>query len=72
MDTPNDHVSAAELRAQLEAKKGSWQAVANDSGVSYSWLSKFTNGHIENPGHQTLLAIRDALNKAQPSSVTEA
>lgn len=44
----------AQLRAALESRRGDWQAIADQSGVSYSWLSKFANGHIPNPGYETL------------------
>lgn len=54
MDTPLD----AEVRNLLERRKGEWQAVADASGVSYSWLSKFYNGHIDNPGYATLCKLR--------------
>lgn len=43
-----------DVRAALEQRKGDWQAVAKGSGVSYSWISKFMNGHIDNPGFATL------------------
>jgi transcriptional regulator with XRE-family HTH domain len=42
------------VRDALVARKGDWQRIANESGVSYSWLSKFVNGHIDNPGFGTL------------------
>lgn len=48
----------------LKARKGEWQAVANASGVSYSWLSKFANGRIDNPGFATLMKLHDALISA--------
>ena len=48
----------AEVRELLEARKGDWKAVAEGSGVSYSWLSKFMNGHIDNPGFATLSNLR--------------
>lgn len=46
-----------EVRQLLAARKGDWQAVAEKSGVSYSWLSKFVNGHIPNPGFGTLTKL---------------
>ena len=49
----------------LQARKGDWQKVAEASGVSYSWLSKFANGHIENPGFGTLVKLHEYL--AAPS-----
>jgi len=47
----------------LNARRGEWQAVAAASGVSYSWLSKFSNGHIENPGIGTLRKLHVSLAK---------
>ena len=32
--------------------------VAERAGVSYSWLSKFANGRIRNPGFETLTKLR--------------
>lgn len=53
----------------LNARKGDWLAVAAESGVSYSWLSKFANGHIENPGFGTLTKLHDSLTKGtQPTT----
>lgn len=56
-----------EVLALLNTRKGEWQAVAAASGVSYSWLSKFANGHIENPGYQTLLKLRESLTNGAPT-----
>ena len=52
-----------EVRDLLIAKKGDWQSVADSSGVSYSWLSKFVNGHIGNPGYAKLVALQKQLSK---------
>ena len=62
MHAPLDH----HVRNLLVARKGDWQAVAEGSGVSYSWLSKFSNGHIDNPGYQTLVKLRTFLEPAGP------
>lgn len=51
----------AAIKAGLESARGEWQQIAEQSGVSYSWLSKFVNGHIENPGIETLRKIRRCL-----------
>lgn len=56
----------AQVKAALAARKGEWQAVATGSGVSYSWLSKFMNGHIQNPGYATLRRLSDFL--AEPAT----
>lgn len=45
----------------LKARKGDWMAISKDSGVSYSWLSKFVNGHISNPGYATLSKLHRLL-----------
>ena len=47
----------AEVKAILEARRGEWQAIATESKVSHSWLSKFVNGHINNPGLATLRKV---------------
>jgi transcriptional regulator with XRE-family HTH domain len=57
-----------EVRRLLEARKGDWQSVAAKTDVSYSWLSKFFNGHIENPGYQTLKKLHEYLVAAEASA----
>lgn len=34
----------------LQCQRGSWAAIARESGISYSWIAKFANGKITNPG----------------------
>ncbi len=43
-----------EGRELLEKRRGDWKQIAEESKVSYSWISKFVNGHIPNPGFATL------------------
>lgn len=62
----------SEVLAALQSRKGDWQAVAEGSGVSYSWLSKFANGHIKNPGFSTLMKLRDYLKPARSKRTQEA
>jgi predicted transcriptional regulator len=50
------------VRAALGARKGAEQA-----DVSYSWLSKFYNGHIDNPGYATLRRLHEHLS-AKPAT----
>lgn len=50
------------IKAALESRRGDWQGIAARSGVSHSWLSKFVNGHITNPGTATLRAVKHALS----------
>lgn len=47
----------------LDARRGDWQALAAKAGVSYSWLSKFANGHIPNPGFATLTKLHNELSR---------
>ncbi len=58
--------------ALLELRRGEWQAVATKSGVSYSWLSKFANGHIDNPGLTTLKKLHVALTAKRTTTAQEA
>lgn len=55
------------VRDMLGSRKGDWQALATASDVSYSWLSKFFNGHIPNPGFATLKKLHDELTKQERS-----
>ena len=52
-----------DVLALLGSKKGDWLAIARESGVSYSWLSKFFNGHISNPGFATLVKLYQVLSQ---------
>lgn len=49
------------IKTALESRRGDWQSIASRSQVSHSWLSKFVNGHITNPGVETLKAVKAAL-----------
>jgi hypothetical protein len=53
-----------EVRSLLLERKGDWKRIADTSRVSYSWISKFVNGHIPNPGFATLRDLQASL-KAQ-------
>jgi transcriptional regulator with XRE-family HTH domain len=61
-----------EVRRLLGIRKGDWTTVAARTGISYSWLSKFFNGHIDNPGYQTLKALHEYLVKPELSEAKEA
>jgi transcriptional regulator with XRE-family HTH domain len=54
-----------DVRAALDQRRGDWQLVARGSGVSYSWISKFMNGHIPNPGFTTLKELHAYLVAAE-------
>lgn len=64
-----------EVKALLEGKRGEWPSIAVDAGVSYSWLSKFVRGQIENPGYATLrrlqMHLRGDTAAAGQTNVTE-
>jgi transcriptional regulator with XRE-family HTH domain len=55
----------AEIRAQLAARRGDWAEVSKVSGVSHSWISKFVNNRIPNPGLRTLEKLAAVLPVAQ-------
>lgn len=51
----------------MGSRKGDWQEIARDADISYSWLSKFFNGHIDNPGYMTLRKIHARLTQREPA-----
>ncbi|WP_417285334.1 helix-turn-helix domain-containing protein [Comamonas sp.] len=53
------------IRERLAAQKGDWSGIALRAGVSHSWMSKFANGHIHNPGIRTLEKLDAALDGAR-------
>ena len=59
MEIPID----TEVRTILEKRRGDWQAISDESKISHSWLSKFVNGHIPNPGLTTLRKVRGAIER---------
>jgi transcriptional regulator with XRE-family HTH domain len=59
MNTPLD----VAVRAALESRRGEWKRIADQAGVSYSWISKFVNGHIPNPGFATLSGLHATLTE---------
>ena len=61
-----------EVRDLLIARKGDWRSVAAQSGVSYSWISKFVNEHIDNPGFATLTALHTYLKPTAKQRTKEA
>ncbi|WP_421885183.1 hypothetical protein [Methylibium sp.] len=63
MDTALDE----HVRAALTARKGDWPRIAERAEVSHSWLSKFVNGHISNPGYATLKRLHEFLAEPEHS-----
>ena len=41
----------------LASRRGEWAEIAKAAQVSHSWLSKFVNGRIPNPGLATLRRV---------------
>ena len=67
------HQFDSQVKALLVRRRGDWAEIAAGSGVSYSWLSKFVNGRIPNPGFATLCKLHDYLKqrparKAKPTT----
>ncbi|HEX7891446.1 MAG TPA: hypothetical protein VF522_18995 [Ramlibacter sp.] len=56
-----DSVSATEVKVLLVRCRGDWPEISYQAKVSHSWISKFVNGHITNPGYRTLLDLREFL-----------
>lgn len=50
--------------SELQHRKGDWVSIASDAGVSYSWLTKFANNKIPNPGFVTIDRLHKLLKKA--------
>lgn len=44
----------------VEREKGHWPRLATDSGVSYSWITKFGAGKVPSPNLRTLRKIAEA------------
>jgi transcriptional regulator with XRE-family HTH domain len=51
----------AAVKAGLAQRRGEWRSLADLSGVSYSWISKFVNNKIPNPGIETLRKLQRAM-----------
>lgn len=49
----------AELRAYVRGHSLSQEKLARDAGISYSWLSKFAQGQLNNPRAETLAKLED-------------
>lgn len=61
------------IRDRLSQRRGEWSEIAQQSGVSHSWISKFVNGRIPNPGYATLEKLSAVLGgrrraRAEPAA----
>lgn len=50
-----------QVRAGLCSRRGDWLQIAQAADVSHSWISKFVNRRIPNPGYATLTKLHDQL-----------
>jgi len=53
----------SEVRSGLQLNKGRWPLISRRAGVSYSWLTKFAQGRIANPGARQLESVEAALRE---------
>lgn len=56
-----------EMRERLLSMRGRYGAVAEKSGLSVSWLSKFATGVKDDPKLKTLVALDSALDEMERS-----
>lgn len=54
------------VRDLLSAQRGNWAGIAASANVSHSWISKFVNGHIPNPGYGRLHRLAEQLERLPP------
>lgn len=47
----------------LQSCKGDLPRISREASVSYSWITKFASGRIENPGYETLRRLNAALTR---------
>jgi len=45
-------------RQAIHDRKGQWNRIARDTGLSFGWVRKFAVGQVENPGVLTLEKVR--------------
>jgi predicted transcriptional regulator len=52
----------------LEARKGEWRVISDESGVPYSTLCKVAQGWIENPSVHSVQRLYDYLLAAEKAA----
>lgn len=50
------------LRAEVNARKGQWAALARKGAFDYSWFVRFANGDIAEPKLSKLTRLRETLD----------
>ncbi len=64
MNTRADTALDVQVKALLEkSDRSEWHEIAERAEVSHSWLYKFVNGHIDNPGYKTLTRLKSAMRR---------
>jgi len=58
----------SDLRARLAQQRGRYGDIAERSGLSTSWLSKFSSGVKNNPKLSTIVALERALDQVEKLS----
>lgn len=53
-----------DVKNRLLARKGEWKEISKASGVSLSWVVKFVDDQIANPGHLTLIKLNNYFRKS--------
>ncbi len=59
------------VRRFLVARRSEWGELAVLADVSYSWVLKFVDGKIPNPGIRTLEKLQAALAKKRPRKMAK-
>jgi transcriptional regulator with XRE-family HTH domain len=47
------------VKGRLTAAKGQWPTICRETGLRYSWLSKFAQDRIPNPGITKIQRLAD-------------
>jgi transcriptional regulator with XRE-family HTH domain len=58
------------LRTELQRRRGDWPALCQATGLSYSWLTKFAQGRIREPGLSKIERLREYV-EARPVEPAE-
>ena len=47
------------VKEYLEDRRGDWPQIADEAGVTYTWMTKVVQGAIANPGVRDIQKILD-------------
>lgn len=62
MDTNNDIKFS---RDQLYENVGRWPQICQETGLDYSWLTKFAQGKIADPGYSKIMTLAKYFRSAK-------